>query len=101
MDIKDINLKTTQTTEAPKELYSVPEDSSCIADINNVCSQINTFISKSLEELSSKETEEDKSKVISTCVEAARFMDAYRNIRLNVELSSKIKFNIAPVRNKE
>lgn len=98
MDIKDINMKAA---EGAKEIYTVPADSACIADINSICSQINTFISKSLDELSSKETEEDKSKIINTCMEAARFMDAYRSIRLNVELASKIKFPITAARGKE
>lgn len=76
--------------------YIVPADSTCIADIDNVCQKVNKFIDSAFENLDKEEDKQEKIKIIGTCMESLKFLDMYKNIRLNVELSRKIKFNIDP-----
>lgn len=105
MDIKDASLKAAEevlkTPSQSEEIYIVPEDSDCIKDIDNVCVQVNEFISKSIKQMESNNNQEENAKTLNTCMESLRLLDTYRNIRLNVELSSKIKFNITGRKNKE
>lgn len=103
MDIKEA-LESVKLSEPAKPVenkpmvnrYVVPEDSSCITEIDSVCQKVNSFIASSFERLERVETPEEKSKILSLCVEALQFLDRYKNIRLNVELSRRIKFSIAP-----
>lgn len=103
MDIKEASLKAMGKSEGEAasqqiegECCVIPEDSDCINDIKDVCLRVNEYITDALEKIKVMEKEVDKTQALATCMEAARLLDVYRNIRLNVELSSKIKFSIDP-----
>lgn len=103
MDIKEAieNVKFSEPTKVVESKpmvnrYVVPEDSDCIVEIDNVCQKVNGFITSSFDRLEKVALPEEKSKILGLCVEALQFLDRYKNIRLNVELSRRIKFSIAP-----
>lgn len=103
MDIKEA-IESVKLSEPVKPVenksmpnrYVVPEDSKCIAEIDSVCQKVNEFITSSFDCLEKVEAPEEKSKILGLCVEALQLLDRYKNIRLNVELSRRIKFSIAP-----
>lgn len=119
MDIKEIakvEVKTTdgiayenKPVEKVNNRYVVPEDSECIGDIKFVKDKVDEYIADSFEVLK-KDTgvglmaNENKIKsqaqIIDNCKEALKFLEMYKNIRLNVELASKIRFNIDPLPDK-
>lgn len=103
MDIKEA-IESVRLSEPEKPVetkpmtnrYVVPEDSNCIIEIDSVCKKVNEFITSSFDRLERVEAAEEKSKILGLCVEALQLLDRYKNIRLNVELSRRIKFSIAP-----
>lgn len=100
MDIKDANLVNAVTealkdAEVDKDVYVIPGDGDCMKDIDNVCVQVNDFITKSFKKLGESENQEENSKILNTCMETIRLLDTYKTVRINVELSSRIQFNIS------
>lgn len=111
MDIKEIaqeQVKTAdgvvyenKTTENESNRYVVPKDSECIKDIEEVKDSVNTYIFEAFSTLKNdKARSRDHSKIIDNCKDALKFLEMYKNMRLNVELSSKIKFNVDPLPDK-
>lgn len=119
MDIKEIAQNQVKTVDGTvyenkpvtkeSNRYVVPEDSECISDIKFVKDKVDEYIADSFEALKKESgvgmiSNENKIKaqaqIIDNCKEALKFLEMYKNIRLNVELASKIKFNVDPLPDK-
>lgn len=116
MDIKEIakvEVKSAdgvvyekKNTVSENNRYVVPEDSECIADIKCMKDKVDEYILDSFEALkkeggagiiSNENKIKAQAQIIENCKDALKFLEMYKNIRLNVELSSKIKFNVDPL----
>lgn len=105
MDIKEaVNIDNPKQEEKNsscsnnecKCLYVVAEDSDCISDIDKMCQKVNSFIESTFVSLKEETSIEKHNQIIETCKESIKLLELYKNARLNVELSRKIKFNLDP-----
>lgn len=92
-EVKEAVEKALAEIEDQSRYYNVPEDSKCLSDIQDIHDIVKAFIKTTFEKIGTQ-PKEQRQKDIDCCMDAIKVVDFYKNVRINVELSSKIKFEI-------
>lgn len=106
MEIKDLTKETEKNVREARaeaaglfvERFQVPETSSCITDIDKFCGELTEVVLNLVKKLNEEKTESSSAhqNIIGTCAGLISLIDQYKNVRLSVEFSRRMKFETCP-----